>query len=142
VKCPDRHLIDDFRHLDQKSFFQKLNLLGDESADYFRKVLPRALSRYSNVLVGTHVPPYTQGVRYNDKGCVWNRQPFFANRAAGNCIYGISKSFSKSFPNRRIQIYAGHTHSEASVMIRPNLSLRVAGARPGQPGKGELLTVS
>lgn len=138
VKCPDRHLIDDFRHLDRKSFFRKLNLLGEESAAYFRQVLPRALSWYRNVLVASHVPPYTQGLRYDGMGCTWNRQPFFANRAAGNCICG----FSKSFPNRWIQIYAGHTHSEASVMIRPNLSLRVAGARPGQPGKGEVLTIS
>lgn len=138
VDSPDRHLIQDFRDLDRKSFFRKLNLLGEESADYFRKVLPLALSRYRNVLLATHVPPFTQGVRYNDKGCVWNRQPYFSNRAAGNLIWGVSKSF----PNRRIQVYAGHTHSAFSVKMRTNLSMKVAEARPGQPGRGEVLIIS
>ncbi len=138
VESPDRHLIDDFRGLDRKSFFQKLSLLGEASADYFRKVLPRALSQYPCVIVGTHVPPFTQGVRYDDRGCAWNRQPYFSNRAAGNLIWGMAKSF----PHRRIQVHAGHTHSAALVRIRPNLSMQVEGAKPGCPARGELLTIS
>lgn len=138
VESPDRYQIHDFIDLDRKAFFKKLRLLGQESAKYFRKVLPQALSYYSKVILATHVPPFTQGIRYSQMGCVWNRQPYFANRAAGNLIWGISKSF----PNRRIQIYAGHTHSAASVMMRPNLSMHVAGARPGCPPRGELLTIA
>jgi len=138
VESPDHHLIHDFRDLDRKSFFQKLNLLGEESADYFRKVLPQALSQYSCVLVATHVPPFSQGLRYDGKGCVWNRQPFFSNRAVGNLIWGMAKSF----PHRTIQVHAGHTHSAASVTIRPNLLLHVAAARPGYPDIGQLLTIA
>lgn len=138
VESPDRYMIEDFRKLGRKAFFEKLNELGQESALYFRRVLPITLSLYQQVLVGTHVPPFTQGLLYDGKGCVWNRQPFFTNQVLGKLIWKISERF----PNRQIQVRAGHTHSAATVMMRPNLSMRVAGARPGYPGKGELLTIS
>lgn len=138
VESPDRREIHDFRRYDRNAFFLKLNQLGKESADYFRKVLPTALSRYRNVIVATHVPPFTQGLRYDGKGCEWNRQPYFSNRAVGNLIWGISQRFQYC----RIHVYAGHTHSAAMVTMRPNLSMHVAGARSGQPSNGELLTIS
>ncbi len=138
VESPDRFLIEDFRGMGRTDFFRKLNSLGMESADYFRRLLPQALSRYQRVLVATHVPPFTQGVRYDGKGCVWNRQPYFANRSLGNLIWGISKRF----PDRQIQVHAGHTHSATSVRIRQNLFLEVAGARPGKPIIGNFLHIS
>lgn len=138
VESPDRYAIEDFRNLGRNAFFQKIKDLGQESADYFRRVLPLALSRHRHVLLATHVPPFTQGIRYDGKGCVWNRQPFFTNQTLGKLIWGISKRF----PNRRIQVHAGHSHSAAAVTLRPNLSLSVAGARPGYPSKGELMTIS
>jgi predicted phosphohydrolase len=138
VESPDRYAIEDFRNLGRNAFFRKLKDLGEESADYFRRVLPLALSRHKHVLLATHFPPFTQGIRYEGKGCVWNRQPYFANQALGNLIWGLSRRFS----NRKIQVQAGHTHSAATVTLRTNLSMRVAGARPGSPSKGELLTIS
>ena len=138
VESPDRYAIEDFRNLGRSAFFRKLKDLGEESADYFRRVLPLALSRHRHVLLATHFPPFTQGIRYEGKGCVWNRQPYFANQVLGKLIW----SLSGRFPDRKIQVHAGHTHSAAAVTLRPNLSMRVAGARPGSPSKGELLTIS
>lgn len=137
VGSPDRFSIQDFRKLSRYEFFDKLRLLGLESADYFRCLLPRALKNYQNVLIGTHVPPFSQGVRFSGKGCLWNVQPYFMNRSVGNLIWGISKRF----PHRRIQVHAGHTHSPVSVTIRPNLFLEVSGATLRMPGGGKLLTI-
>ena len=136
--CPDHYAIDDFRCLSRASFFRELKLLGKESAEYFRQLLPLALTKYEHVMLATHVPPFTQGLRYDGKRCVYPKQPYFANRALGNLIWGISKHF----PNRQIQIHAGHTHSAASVCIRENISLQVSGARPGKPNIGQLLHIS
>jgi predicted phosphohydrolase len=138
VQSPDRYAIEDFRNLSRNDFFRRLKELGEESADYIRRLLPLALSRHRQVLLGTHVPPFTQGVRYDGKGCAWHRQPFFSNRAMGSLIWGISKRF----PERGIQVLAGHTHSAATVKLRPNLSMRVVGSRPGYPGYGDLLPIS
>lgn len=138
VESPDRYAIEDFRSLGRSAFFLKLKDLGEESADYFRRVLPLALSRYRHVLLATHFPPFTQGIRYEGKGCVWNRQPYFANQVLGKLIWSLSRRFS----DRKIQVHAGHTHSAAKVKLTPNLSICVAAARPGYPGHGDLLTVS
>lgn len=137
VESPDRYMIEDFHKLGRKAFFEKLNNLGQESAIYFRRVLPLALSHYRQVLVATHVPPFTQGLLYDGKGCVWNRQPFFTNQVLGKLIWKISERF----PNKHIQVHAGHTHSAAKVKLRSNLSMWVAASRPGYPSKGELLTI-
>lgn len=138
VESPDRYLIDDFNKLGRSAFFRALGKLGIESADYLRMVLPMALSRYRKVLLATHVPPFVQGVLYDGKGCVWNRQPYFSNRALGKLIW----SLSGNFPDRRIEVFAGHTHSAASIEVRPGLSMQVAGAKPGKPEAGKLLTIS
>jgi len=138
VACPDRHAIEELKILSRAAFFRKLEQLGKESAEYFRQLLPYALTKYERVILATHVPPFTQGLQYDGKGCVWNKQPYFSNRALGNLIWGVSKHF----PDRQIQIYAGHTHSAASVRIRQNISLEVAEARPGKPSIGKLLNIS
>lgn len=138
VESPDRYLIDDFNKLGRTAYFRALGQLGIESADYFRKVLPMALSRYRKVLVATHVPPFVQGVLYDGKGCVWNRQPYFSNRALGNLLWRLSENF----PDGRIEVFAGHTHSAASLEVRPGLSMHVTAAKPGKPGVGKLITIT
>ncbi len=129
VGSADRHLINDFRNLDRARYFEKLRMLGHESAAYFRRVLPMALTRYSTVLVGTHTPICSQALRHGGTHCAWDRQPYFCNRAAGNAIVGISRHFS----DRQIVVYAGHSHSTAKFNLGTNLEIRVAGARRGYP---------
>jgi calcineurin-like phosphoesterase family protein len=137
IESPDHHKIDDFRHLDRPQFFERLRQLGEQSATYFRRVLPEALRRYGHVMIATHVPPFYQGVKYDGRGCRWERQPFFTNSAAGNTIVGILKQF----PHRRITVHAGHSHSAANVRMSRNLSIQVAGAQPGKPAFNGLLQI-
>ena len=137
VGSPDRYQISDFRSLSRSGYFEKLRSLGEESAAYFRSVLPRALKRYRAVLVATHVPPCTQALQHGGTYCHWERQPYFANRAAGNAIVGISRHFT----DRRIVIHAGHTHCRVVVHLMPNLEIRVAGAQPGFPAIQEIVTI-
>lgn len=137
VGSPDRYLIADFQRLSRNGYFSKLRILGEESATYFRRVLPLALQRYRTVLVSTHVPIFTQALQHGGTFCHWDRQPYFANRAAGNAIVGISRHFT----DRRIVIYAGHTHCRVDVHIAPNLEIRVAGAQPGFPAVQEIVTI-
>lgn len=138
IDPPDHHKIDDFKLLDRRQFFERLRQLGEQSADYFRRVLPAALSRYSHVMIATHVPPFYQGVKYNGQDCRWERQPYFTNSAAGNVIVGILKRF----PRRRITVHAGHSHSAANVRMSYNLAIQVAGARPGKPAFQEILRIN
>ncbi len=137
VGSADRYHIHDFQGLDRAGYFGKLREQGVESANYFRRVLPTALLRYRTVLVATHVPPFTQALRHGGTYCGWDRQPYFANRAAGNLLVGISRRF----PQRRIVVHAGHSHSPITVSMGHNLEVRVAGAQPGRPALQELVTI-
>jgi len=129
VDTPDRHRINDLKGLSRPELFTKLKDLGTESARYFRRVLPAALRQYSTVYIATHVPPFWQGIRHGDASCDWNRQPYFSNIAAGNVIASIARYF----PNRRIVVYAGHTHCPVHVRLSANLEIHVAGSQPGFP---------
>lgn len=137
IECPDRQWIKDFQGLTKAGFFSKLRDLGRESAHYFRQVLPKALDGSKNVIIATHVPPFTQGLGHRGSFCDWNRQPFFSNREAGNVIYGISKQFAR----RKITVHAGHTHCPVDARLLPNLDIRVGGAQPGFPAFQEFLTI-
>jgi len=129
IDTPDRHLIADFRNLSRCAFFAKLKDLGNESARYFRLILPSALRQYGTVLIATHVPPFWQGICHSGGPCDWNRQPYFANISAGNVIASIARKF----PQRRVIVHAGHTHSPVNVRLSGNLEIRVAGSQPGFP---------
>ena len=137
VGSSDRYLIDDFRNLDRARYFEKLRVLGLESAAYLRRVLPIALTRYSKVLVGTHIPLFTQALRYGGTHCELDRQPFFSNRSAGNAVVGISRNFT----GRKIVVHAGHSHCPIKVRMTSNLEIRVAGARRGFPSFQPIITI-
>ncbi len=140
IECPDKQWIDDFRGLTKSAFFSKLRDLGLESAHYFRQVLPKALDGSKNVIIGTHIPPFTQGLGHNGGFCDWNRQPFFSNRAAGNVVYGIAKQYARR--NRKVIVHSGHTHCPVEAELLPNLAIRVGGAQPGFPAFQEFLTIN
>lgn len=137
VKSPDHKWINDFRHLSKRKFFDRLRDLGEESAEYFRKVLPPALERNRILLVGTHVPPCYQALKFSGGHCRWEHQPFFANFAAGEVIIGISRDY----PKCRITVHAGHSHSAAHARISPELDIQVAGAKIGMPSMQKILMI-
>lgn len=136
IECPDRQRIKDFQGLTKAGFFAKLRELGRESAHYFRQVLPKALDGSRNVIIATHIPPFTQGLGHTNGFCEWNRQPFFSNREAGNVIYGIAKR-----ARCEISVLAGHTHCPVRARLLPNLEICVGGAQPGFPAFQEFLTI-
>ena len=137
VVSPDRYAIDDFKGLNHTGYFTKLRSLGEESASYFRRVLPRALHRHRTVLIGTHFPLFTQAIKYRNANCNWDRQPYYSNRSAGNAIVGISRNF----PNRRIGVYAGHSHSTAKCALSSNLEICIAGAQRGFPSFQSMILI-
>jgi predicted phosphohydrolase len=129
AKNPDFWGIDDFRGMRRDACFQKMRKLGQDSGRYFRKILPYALTCYRHVYVATHFPPFNQGAWWNGNLCSYDYQPHYTNMSLGYALWGISVAFPKS----QITVLAGHTHSEVSLSLRPNLNIEIAGAVPGRP---------
>ena len=134
ARNPDFWSIEDFMGRDWKSCYEFMAARGRESGSYFEKLLPRALSSHCHVWVVTHVPPFTQAASWNGKLCNYDFQPHYTNVSLGFTLWEMSKVF----PSATMTILAGHTHSEANLLLRPNLRIRVAAARPGIP-KYELI---
>jgi len=138
VKSRDHHSIGDFRDLPRYDIFIRMNQLGKESAGYFRRVMPYALSRFSNLIICTHAPPFPEASQFDRKVCGWTHLPHFCNLAAGKAIAGITKNH----PNRRVTVVCGHTHCSARVDILDNLRVYVGGAKRGCPEIQGILDVN
>jgi UDP-2,3-diacylglucosamine pyrophosphatase LpxH len=138
IKSPDQHRIGDLTRLSNDGLFSRMHQLGRESAGYFRNVIPRALWRYSHLIVCTHVPPFRQAAQFNGRICADTHLPHFANLSAGGAIAGIAKNH----PRRRITVVCGHTHCPAQLRILKNLEVRVGGARRGIPSIQGILEIN
>jgi predicted phosphodiesterase len=138
IESRDHRSIDDLRGLTKADMFGKMERYGRESAEYFCKVLPYALSCYQHVIVATHVPPFAEVARYSGKRCGPTHLPHFTNVSAGRAIIGIARQFS----DRQITIICGHTHCAAESNILDNLTVRVGGAQKGHPAIQSILQLN
>ena len=138
IKSPDQHRIGDLASLSSDDLFSRMHQLGRESAGYFRNVIPRALRRFSHLIVCTHAPPFRQATRFNGRVCGDTHLPHFCNISAGGVIAGIAKNH----PRRRITVVCGHTHCPTQLRILKNLEVRVGGAQRGSPAIQGILDVN
>ena len=122
IDFPDRHVIREFRGLDQKQALHAMRGLGLQSAQTIRKILPLALSMYRHVIVLSHCPPFPVAARYRNKPCGPTHSPHFTNLSAGMLINKIAHAF----PNCRVTVLSGHTHHEHVARISPNVLVSVS----------------
>lgn len=125
IKSPDHAAINEFDGLSHSQSMKKMAELGKESAQSIRKILPLALTKYKNVVIATHVPPFFGA----NKNCSPKHQPHFTNLSAGLAIWGISQHF----PKRKITVLAGHDHTPSNMQVTPNIRMLVAGSKLGTP---------
>lgn len=135
IDSRDRAQIRDFHGLSPSQSLRKMRELGAESARVIRRTLPLALSRFRHVVILCHVPPFPETVVYNHKPCAPTHLPHFCNLSAGLAIRAITSAY----PQRRVTVLSGHSHSHCVTRILPNLTVRVGHARPGRPGLLDLL---
>jgi len=112
------------------SLLDKLNALGDEAAEYFRTVLPSALERSREVFVLMHVPPFLEACWHDGKLSDANWSPHFTCKAAGDALLELSEQF----PECRVTVLCGHTHSEGEAVVGENLQVLTGRAEYGAPG--------
>jgi len=135
VDSRDRTQIRDFHGLSPSESLRKMRELGAESARMIRRTLPLALSRFRHVVILSHVPPFPESVIYDGKTCAPTHLPHFCNLSAGLAIRAITSAY----PQRRVTVLSGHSHSQSVTRILPNLTARVGHARPGRPGLLDVL---
>ncbi len=137
-------LLNDFVHirnltgLSSDELFAKLNDLGDQTADYFRKILPEAIERYHNLLLLTHVPPFKEACWHEGRISDDEFLPHFTCHALGNVLVEMMQLH----PENNLTVLCGHTHGSGTVQILPNLLVKTGGAEYGQPALQEMILVN
>ncbi len=108
---------------------EKLMALGDEAAEHLRRVLPEACALFPNVLVLTHVPPFQEACWHRGHLSDKNWLPHFTCRATGEAL----REAAEKFPQCKITVLCGHTHSGGQAQIRDNLLVLTGQATYGEP---------
>lgn len=106
-----------------------LRSLGDESAAALDTDLGEALRSHSRVVVATHVPPFAEATWHEGKLSDPDWLPYFTCAAVGEVLL----RHAAANPQRRIDVYCGHTHSPGLARLRNNLVVHTGGARYGAP---------
>ncbi|MEA3350025.1 MAG: metallophosphoesterase [Chloroflexota bacterium] len=123
--------------LSSEKLFTKLNNLGDQAAEYFRKILPQALDRYRNLLLLTHVPPFEEACWHKGRISDDEFLPHFTCQAVGEVLIDMMQSH----PGCNLTVLCGHTHGNGTAQILPNLLVKTGGAEYGQPALQEVILV-
>jgi len=113
-----------------------LKQLGQQAADTARPRLRAALEQRENVLFVTHFPPFDKACWH--RGAVSDRHwlPWFTCRAMGDMLLDVAGQY----PDRRIQVLCGHTHSPGVYQPLPNLKVLTGKSVYGSPRVHAVLT--
>ncbi len=129
VMMNDYKLIAELAQHSKADRWPLLKALGDEAADHFRRVLPLALARYPHVVLLTHVPPFREACWHEGQISSDEWLPHFSCRAAGEAILEVMRRF----PDRRVTVLCGHTHSIGVTRPADNVIVYTGGACYGEP---------
>ena len=129
VMMNDYLLIAELAGYNKEDRWPVLNALGDEAAAHIRKVLPLALQKYPEVLLVTHVPPMREACWHEGQLSDDEWLPHFSCRAMGDAILDVMRHF----PQRKLTVLCGHTHSAGECRPRDNITIYTGGAKYGLP---------
>jgi predicted MPP superfamily phosphohydrolase len=129
VMLNDYRLIEELAHWKKPERRRVLEAMAGEAADAIRERLPRALDRYPQVLLLTHVPPFREACRYGGaiSGDDW--LPHFSSQVMGETI----ETILRERPDRQVTVLCGHTHGASEIQPLPNLLVLTGGAEYRAP---------
>ncbi len=139
----DHLLIDEISQWYKNGFLDKVGLgktlvaLADEAAQHFEQVLSEAVTKYTNIIAITHVPPFREAAWYQGKISGDDFLPYFACKIVGDILKKVMQSNLQS----NLLVLCGHTHSGGEVQILQNLQVLTGEAEYGEPVVERVLEV-
>ncbi|MEE2786339.1 MAG: metallophosphoesterase [Myxococcota bacterium] len=125
----DYRKITDLVGLTPRARLARLQSLGTQAATQLAPDLRAALTRYEEVIVLTHVPPFQEACWYQGRNDCNEWTPHFTCGAMGALLLRVAAEFS----HRRIRVLCGHTHHGGVAEMAPNLTVITGAAEYGQP---------
>lgn len=137
INLNDYFFINEFIGLGLNERFMKLNQIGDEAAAYVKHILPEALDNFKFILFITHVPPFKEACWYRGSISDDDWLPHFSCKSMGDVLFEAMQKY----PDRRMTVLCGHTHSSGEAQILPNLLVKTGKAKYGVPEIQELIEI-
>ncbi len=129
VMLNDYRLIDELAGVSRRARRPLLEALGDEAADHIRDILPRALERFEQVVLLTHVPPLREACWHQGHISDDEWSPHFTSQAMGDAILAAMRQW----PQRQLTVLCGHTHGSGEARPMENVLILTGGAEYGHP---------
>lgn len=129
IRLNDYRLIQDLICASKQELLERLRTLGDEAAAHLRQVIEEALPTHEEVIVATHVPPYGGACWYEGHTLCNEWTPHFTCLAAGWALNDVMKNY----PNKRLRVLCGHTHSRGLFQATENIVVETGDAVYGEP---------
>ena len=139
----DHLLIEEMAQWYKNGFLDRVGLgntlisLANEVAQHLEQVLSEAVTKYTNIIAVTHVPPFREAAWYQGKISGDDFLPYFACKIVGDVL----KKVMQSNPKSSLLVLCGHTHSGGEVRILPNLQVLTGEAEYGEPVVERVLEV-
>jgi Icc-related predicted phosphoesterase len=117
-------------HSDKKRLIKKFKSLAKESAEHIYNGIEQAVSYgHKTVIVATHVPPFKENSKYNNKMSADDFLPFFCSRIMGKMLLKASKKFKEA----NLIVLCGHTHHDAFYSPANNVKVITGHSVYGKP---------
>ncbi|MFV1964324.1 MAG: metallophosphoesterase [Pirellulaceae bacterium] len=115
--------------LDKERLGNVLNAFGDQAAGHLEARLAEAVSRYTNIIAITHVPPFREATWHEGRISDDNWLPHFSCKAAGDAMVNVMASN----PQANLLVVCGHTHGGGETKPLENLRVLTGPATYGAP---------
>jgi Icc-related predicted phosphoesterase len=141
VLLNDWDLIDEFSiknaiH-DKAARMDLLGKLGQSAAHEIRATLIKALPKFDQVLLMTHVPPWKEATWHEGAHSNDDWLPWFSCKAVGDAIV----EQAAKHPSKKITVLCGHTHGAGHSKINDQIEVYTGGARYRSPEVQQLFDV-
>lgn len=136
VMLNDYRMIEELKGLSTAERLNKLHALGDEAAEYFMRFLPKAIQKYKQVIIVTHVPPFREACWHEGEISNDEYLPHFSCKAVGDVLRNVMAG-----AEAQMLVLCGHSHSSGEARILPNLLVKTGKAQYGSPAVNEIITV-
>lgn len=119
IMMSDYQVIDELKHLPMPVLLHdKLQELAEESAEFARKILPKAFETHDHVYFATHVPCWPENAVYDGKISDANWLPHFSNKHLGDAFLELMERY----PDKKLTILQGHSHGYANFHPKANIT--------------------
>ncbi len=135
IDSPDHYSIRDFRGLCKWARYRKMRDLGRAATASIRQRLKPTLRQCRKIIVANHVPAFRTSALFNGKPCDADHQPHFVHASLGAMLIGMAREY----PDKQFRVVSGHTHSECTDHVLPNLTSMVGGHRKHNPQIQDIL---